>query len=93
MVLIMASEEAGEDQLYRDHPMARDIIEVLKERGGISQDRIRQLVAKRRGCEPSEIAIHELSRALDAMRAEDPSPLNIGRGWGGYRLSDFGRRL
>jgi hypothetical protein len=73
--------------------MARDIVEVLKGGGRMNQGRLRQAVAERRGCEPSEISSLALSQALDAMRAEDPSPLSVGGGWGGYRLSAFGRRL
>jgi hypothetical protein len=70
--------------------MAWEIVQVLKEKGCLNQERIRRAVAGRRGCEPSAISSRAVS---DALRSADPSPISSKDGWGGYRLTDFGRRL
>jgi hypothetical protein len=88
----MGEATAG-GQSYRGDPMAWEIVQVLKEKGGLNQERIRRAVAGRRGCEPSAISSRTVSEALDALRSADPSPISSKDGWGGYRLTDFGRRL
>jgi hypothetical protein len=88
----MGEETAGRESC-RVHPLAWEIVQALKEKGGLNQERIRRAVAGRRGCDPSAISSRAVSDALDALRSADPSPISSRDGWGGYRLSEFGRRL